>query len=217
MKCAASTPPGIHSHDPSLFVMFTAGRLHSVKDHAFLIRSCRLLKDRGMEFTCLIAGDGPKKRFLEFLIRDLDLQNEIRLLGHVAHERITDYYKRADLVVLTSRSEGIPLVLMEAMAQAKLVLAPNLNGIPELVSDGETGFLYRPGSLDDFVSHVEMIHDRPSCLDGIKRAALQHVSEHFNREKNVVAFCDRLTATLAVPLPSNYPTQEISYEDSVLQ
>ena len=60
-----------------------------------------------------------------------------------------------DLVVLTSRSEGIPLVLMEAMAHGKTVLAPAITGIPELVKDGETGFLYRAGSLEDFIAKIQ--------------------------------------------------------------
>jgi len=60
-------------------------------------------------------------------------------------------------VVLTSRSEGIPLVLMEAMARGRIVLAPAITGIPELVIAGKTGFLYEPGSLQDFVARLLFI------------------------------------------------------------
>jgi len=67
------------------------------------------------------------------------------------------WYDRADLVVLTSRSEGIPLVLMEAMARGRIVLAPAITGIPELVIAGKTGFLYEPGSLQDFVARLLFI------------------------------------------------------------
>lgn len=218
VDCETSTPSAIHSHDPSSFLIFTAGRLHLVKDHAFLIRSCRLLKDRGRNFACLIAGDGPERHSLESLIRQLDLQNDIRLLGQIAHEQMPEYYEMADLVVLTSRSEGIPLVLMEAMAHAKVVLAPNLTGIPELVSSGETGFLYPPGSLESFVERVEMIYDMRFRLDGMRKAARQHVWKHFNRTQNVSAFCDRLSAALAAPLSTESPMpQETYYEDPVLQ
>jgi colanic acid/amylovoran biosynthesis glycosyltransferase len=218
VDCPAKPATVLPGHDSSFFIIFTAGRLHPVKDHAFLIRSCRLLKNHRLKFICLIAGDGLERHALESLIRQLDLQNEIQLLGQIAHARMPEYYEIADLVVLTSRSEGIPLLLMEAMARGKLVLAPNLNGIPELVSDGETGFLYRPGSLDDFVTRVEMIHDKRSHVAGVRQAARQQVLQHFNRQKNLAAFCDRLSATLTAPLPSKYATpQESSYEDSLLQ
>jgi len=90
--------------------------------------------------------------------------------------------------VLTSRSEGIPLVLMEAMVRGKTVLAPRITGIPELVQHGKTGFLYRPGSLEDFVTQVERISKSQSTLGPIRNAARQHVIEHFNREKNIAAF-----------------------------
>jgi glycosyltransferase involved in cell wall biosynthesis len=99
--------------------------------------------------------------------------------------------------VLTSRSEGIPLVLMEAMARAKVVLAPNITGIPELVLEGRTGFLYRAGSLDDFVSRVEMIHESRSALAPIASAAQQHVSQYFDRDKNLAAFGDLFLARMS--------------------
>ena len=78
-------------------------------------------------------------------------------------------YDRADVVVLTSRSEGIPLVLMEAMARGKIVLAPAITGIPELVIAGKTGFLYEAGSLDDFVDRLLFIRSLLQASDHAER------------------------------------------------
>ncbi len=175
---------------PERFVMLAAGRLHAVKDHAFLICACMILKERGLEFLCIIAGEGPQRAALERLICDLRLSGNVRLLGHCSGAELDDLYSTSDVVVLTSRSEGIPLVLMEAMVRGKVVLAPGITGIPELVLDGKTGFLYRPGSLDDFVVKVEMIRHSQSNLLPIRCAARQHVEEHFNQKKNVAAFVD---------------------------
>ncbi len=97
--------------------------------------------------------------------------------------------------MLTSRSEGIPLVLMEAMAHGKTVLAPAITGIPELVKDGETGFLYRPGSLDDFIARLELIRTSQS-LPQVRRAARLHVLQHFDREKNLSALADLLISRI---------------------
>jgi glycosyltransferase involved in cell wall biosynthesis len=172
----------------SLFLILSVGRLHAVKDHAFLIRACREFRDRGNKFLCLIAGEGPERGSLERLIQSLHLEQQVRLLGHVSQPDLPQYYGMADLVVLTSRSEGIPLALMEAMAQGKVVLAPAITGVPELVIDGQTGFLYRPGSLDDFVSKLEAILESVPTLEPIRREARRHVSQHFDRKKNLEQF-----------------------------
>jgi colanic acid/amylovoran biosynthesis glycosyltransferase len=191
--------------------MLSVGRLHPVKDHAFLIRACRLLKNRDLPFTCVIAGDGPERAPLEALIRDLDLQSNIRLAGHLSHQQLDACYANANLVVLTSRSEGIPLVLMEAMARGKPVIAPAITGLPELVVDGKNGFLYSPGSLEDFVAQVGRVHHSQCALAPLGRAARQHVLEHFNRAKNLAAFCDLLF------LRNSRTPENSSYENSLLQ
>ena len=195
--------------------MLAVGRLHPVKDHAFLIRACHLLKNRNVPFVCVIAGDGPERTSIETLIRNLDLQGEVRLAGQLSHQQLAAGYKAAGLVVLTSRSEGIPLVLMEAMARARPVLAPAITGIPELVLDGKNGFLYRPGSLEDFVARVEIVHRSHSALGPLCRAARQHVLEHFNREKNLAAFCDLFLTHIS---HTKSQAREIeSYANSLLQ
>jgi len=197
-------------------VMLAVGRLHSVKDHAFLVRACRLLKNHDIHFACAIAGDGPERASLETLIGDLDLQGEIHVLGHLSRQQLDARYAAADLVVLTSRSEGIPLVLMEAMARGKPVLAPAITGIPELVLDGQNGFLYHPGSLEDFAARVELVQRRRSALGPLARAARQHVLQHFNRENNLAAFCDLIFANISAT-PTSRPVEHNFYENPVLQ
>jgi colanic acid/amylovoran biosynthesis glycosyltransferase len=195
----------------SPLLMLAVGRLHRVKDHAFLVRACRLLKNRKVPFMCAIAGDGPEHKSLEVLIRELDLRREIQLLGPSSSQQLNTCYARAELVVLTSRSEGIPLVLMEAMAHGKPVLAPAITGIPELVQDGKNGFLYQPGSLKDFVERAELIHRSRSALGPLCRAARQHVLQNFNREKNLAAFCDLLVSHIS------RSAEHYSNENPVLQ
>jgi glycosyltransferase involved in cell wall biosynthesis len=196
---------------PDSFVMLAVGRLHPVKDHAFLVRACRQLKSKGTNCLCLIAGEGQQRTQLERLIKDLDLQAEVELLGQLSRCQLDSYYALADVVVLTSRSEGIPLVLMEAMARSKVVLAPNITGIPELVTDGQTGFLYRSGSLDEFVSRVQMIHESRADLAPISAAAHQHVSQYFDRDKNLASFGDLFLTRMGKR------TQRESDENPVLQ
>jgi len=176
--------------------ILSVGRLHKVKDHAFLVRACQRLKLRGVRLACSIVGAGPERAALQALIGDLGLIGGVRLLGALSREQVSQQYERADLVVLTSRSEGIPLVLMEAMAHRKIVLAPAITGIPELVEHGRTGFLYRPGCTEEFVSLVEAISKERLDAVAIGRAAREHVVKNFNRERNLAAFCDLLLSQL---------------------
>lgn len=218
--------------------LLAVGRLHAVKDHAFLVRACAELRTRGVDFECSIAGEGPERRRLESLIEKCGLEGRVTLLGHVAREQMNSLYDRADVVVLTSRSEGIPLVLMEAMARGKIVLAPDITGIPELVIAGKTGFLYEPGSLGDFVSRLLMIrslvqaHGLPDCrdesayafqrhvasagqLDWMRHAARVQVRLNFNRSKNLEAFAGLFLQQI---VRQQIISQEgIHHEDSLLQ
>ncbi len=194
--------------------LLAVGRLHAVKDHAFLVRACDHLQAEGLDFRCEIAGEGPERCRLESLIRELGLENRVKLLGHISPDQMDFLYRRADLVVLTSRSEGIPLVLMEAMARGKLVLAPAITGIPELVIADKTGFLYQPGSMWDFLEKVMGVsyllgkgpllvdetyedtlsratpEDSAHCLDWVRHAARVHVCHNFNCQNNLQSFTD---------------------------
>ncbi len=126
------------------------------------------------------------------------------------------------MVVLTSRSEGLPLVLMEAMARGGIVLAPDITGIPELVIPGKTGFLYAAGDMEDFVSRLGFLWEllrgehryATSKLDWIRHAARLQVAHNFNRRKNLKEFCDRFLQRAG---SENTQDRSTSREDFVLQ
>ncbi|HEY1272919.1 MAG TPA: glycosyltransferase [Terriglobales bacterium] len=192
------------------FVMLSVGRLHPVKDHAFLLEACSWLQFRKVNFLCLIAGDGPEREQLQEQIRALGLQREVKLLGQLPHEEVEALYLLVDLVVLTSKSEGIPLTLMEAMSHGCPVLAPAITGIPELVIDGETGFLYSPGMIEEFVERVEFIQRSGSALGPLRRAAWEHIRAGFDRDTNLRQFADALLQEVSTQAA-------IQYESPLLQ
>ena len=98
---------------------------------------------------------------------------------------------------------------MEAMAHQKLVLAPAITGIPELVEHQRTGFLYQPGSLPDFVSAVSWIHAHKPSLTGIQLAAAASIAASYNRQRNLRAFAQQFLARVS---PS-----EVGHAHPVLQ
>ena len=179
--------------DQSPLIILSVGRLHHVKNHAFLINACARLKQRRCSFACLIAGEGKERHRLELLIQRLHLEHQVILLGHLSPSQLDRYYANSNLVVLTSRSEGLPVTLMEAMARGNIVLAPAITGIPELVRDGETGFLFREGSTDDFMEKVEKIRSSSTdFLNGIRNSARQLILEQFDRQANLTSFISLL-------------------------
>jgi colanic acid/amylovoran biosynthesis glycosyltransferase len=204
--------------------LLAVGRLHAVKDQAFLIRACARLRDCGLDFECLIAGEGPERRRLEMLIREKRLQRQVTLLGHVGRPEMNSLYRRSDVVVLTSRSEGIPLVLMEAMTRSRIVLAPAITGVPEIVIPGKTGFLYAPGVQQDLAAKILLLQkliygeerNAVSRLDWIRHAAQAQVLHNFSRTKNLSHFGDRFLQRIAIP---DLVIQDWSppHEDLVLQ
>ena len=99
---------------------------------------------------------------------------------------------------------------MEAMALSRPVLAPAITGLPELVVDGKTGFLYKPGSITSFVECVEFIRRSRSALGPICQAAREHVNSHFNLATNLQRFGDNFLQQILIP-------EDSIHADSLLQ
>src|SRR5262249_19503402 len=173
-----------------VFTMLSVGRLHPVKNHTFLVLACHSLKTAGVPFLCRIAGEGCEQDRLQRLIHELGMEQEILLLGHVPRTQLPELYRHADVVVLTSRSEGIPVTLMEAMAMERVVLAPAITGIPELVTSGEAGFLYRPGSRDDFLAKLTAIRMVGPSLARLRRAARRQIERNYDSRQNLARLAD---------------------------
>jgi colanic acid/amylovoran biosynthesis glycosyltransferase len=205
-NCRAPEPV---TADHRRFCLLSVGRLHRVKNYCFLIKACAVLRDQGLDFVCWIVGEGPERVALEEQIAGSGLQGRVYLVGQVPRADLPGYYRYADLVVMSSKSEGIPVVLMEAMAHEKLILAPSITGIPELVEHQRTGFLYQPDSLADFVSAVSWIQANMASLAGIQRAASASIAASYNRQRNLRAFADQFLARI--------PQSDGDHAHSVLQ
>jgi glycosyltransferase involved in cell wall biosynthesis len=211
-------PQAARNRAADRLTILSVGRLHPAKNHGFLLLACKALKMQSVPFRCIIAGEGEEREGLEQLIVAFDLEQEVVLRGHVHRECLPDLYAGADVVVLTSRSEGIPVTLMEAMAMQKVVLAPNITGIPELVTDGKTGFLYQPNSMEDFLVKLQLIRAAGQSLNTMRQAARRHVDLYFNSRVNLAGFteCFLKHAGGLDPSVLELPGKE-THENSVLQ
>lgn len=121
------------------------GRLSAEKGFDILIRAVDRLLCGGIDVQLVIAGEGPEKETLTRLIGELGRDDRIRLLGY--RTDLVQLYESMDVYALSSYREGFPNVLLEAMAVEAPVVATRINGVPSLVSPGETGEIVEPGSV----------------------------------------------------------------------
>lgn len=174
----------------------TVARLSPEKNIPNLIRAARLVADRDPDFRLEIAGDGPDRNHIARLIDDLGLANMVKCLGEV-HD-VPALLARAGLFVLPSKSEGISLTLLEAMARGLPVVATSVGGNPEVVLDGQTGILV---PSDDSAALAEAILRVRSKFDDARlmgRAGRRRVEVHFD-VRGMVAQYEQLYVGDAVP------------------
>jgi colanic acid/amylovoran biosynthesis glycosyltransferase len=128
------------------------GRLCQEKGQLLLIAAMAALVAKGIVFELVLAGDGPMRPELEDLIKNLALEKHIRITGWISSEQVRQEILAARALVLPSFAEGLPVVIMEAMALRRPVLTTYVSGIPELVQPGESGWLFPAGSVEDLAS-----------------------------------------------------------------
>ncbi len=130
----------------------TVGRLHPIKGYRLLLEACQRLKHQGVSFVLVMAGDGPEGTSLRSYVESSGLSGVVRLVGAVDQDRINELYDNADVIVVSSFMEGVPVVLMEAMAKELGVVSTRVGGVAELVEEGVSGFLVDAGSADGLAS-----------------------------------------------------------------
>jgi colanic acid/amylovoran biosynthesis glycosyltransferase len=152
-NCEKSKPP----------VILAVGRLVAMKGFYFLLEACRLLKDKGIKFTCLIVGDGEEKEALLAKSAELGIDDVVTFQGAEMQERVMQFLREASLFVLPSiitdegRRDGIPVALMEAMAMELPVISTNIVGIPELIEDRKEGLLVQEKNTAELADALEFL------------------------------------------------------------
>jgi glycosyltransferase involved in cell wall biosynthesis len=137
----------------------SVGCLAARKDYGTLLEALRLLGDRGLAFRAALVGDGPDRDALEARATALGLAGRVRFLGE--RDDIERLLPGMDVFVLSSREEGIPNALLEAMAAGRACVATAVGGTPEVLRDGETGWLVPPGEPGALADALEQALTRP--------------------------------------------------------
>jgi glycosyltransferase involved in cell wall biosynthesis len=161
------------------------GRLCEQKGQVLLIEAAHRLAADGTDFELVLAGDGELRADIEALIRRYKLQDRVRITGWISGARVREEILAARALVLPSFAEGLPVVLMEAMALQRPVISTYVAGTPELVIPGEHGWLVPAGDVDALTQAVRACLDAPAdVLRRMGEAAHQRVLERHdvNRE-----------------------------------
>lgn len=131
------------------------GRLCEQKGQLLLMEAAQRLAVQGVAFEIVLAGDGEMRGEIEALIAGTGLQGKVRITGWISSEQVRAEILAARALVLPSFAEGLPVVIMEAMALRRPVLTTYVAGIPELVRPGENGWLFPAGDVDELVAVME--------------------------------------------------------------
>lgn len=165
--------------------LLCVGRLSSAKAQTILVQACAQLRDRGVAFHLTMVGQGPDRPRVEQAIRDHHLGEHIHLTGALNQEAVRAQFAKADIFVLASLAEGIPVVLMEAMSSGVPCVSTPVNGIPELIQHERTGLLATPGDVDSLAEQLARLIAEPALRRQLARAALLKVQADFDLPRNV--------------------------------
>ncbi len=170
-----------------VFTILSIGTLVDRKGFEFVVQACDILKRRGLDFKCIIAGGGPEESKLKRLVSDLHLEDTIEMMGRVTQAQIISLYKKADIFALTVKTKkhfGIPNVFIEALAARVAPISTRLESIHELIQDGVTGFIVPDEDAQAAAGAIEKLYRDPALRLVMAENGYRVVKEKFDAAKN---------------------------------
>jgi glycosyltransferase involved in cell wall biosynthesis len=155
-----------------------AGRLSPEKAHNILLDAVHLLGDKLDNTVILICGDGQCRTDLEQQAARLNIRDKCIFTGF--RKDLDRFYNAMDFMILSSLTEGLPLVVLEAMAIAKPVISTSVGGVPEVIKDGVNGFLVKPGNAQELANGISRILDEFENFEEIGNKAYSLIKKDFS-------------------------------------
>lgn len=156
------------------------GRLAVEKGLPMLLESLKQVAAQSPDVHLTVVGDGADRAFLENLTVEMGLAKNVEFVGYQSQESVRHYLRQTDIFVLPSFAEGIPVVLMEAMAMGVPVVTTQIAGVSELVESGENGYLVPPGDSDALVTAIAKLVDDSDRRAQFGQAGRKKVEQHFD-------------------------------------
>lgn len=178
------------------------GRLSEQKGQLLLLEALRLIRKNGVQMQLVLAGDGPMRPAVEAYIQNHGLDDCVRITGWISNDEVRNELLAARALVLPSFAEGLPVVIMEALALGRPVISTYVAGIPELVRDGDSGWLVPAGSVHDLCTAIATALATPAeSLNVMGRAGAARVAELHDAQANAKELAEIIGA------PKNRPNQ----------
>ncbi len=164
---------------------FTVGiisRLNREKGVEYLLGAIKIAQEFIPELELIVIGDGPEKKNLIWLAKELQLNHQVKFVGY--QEKVIDWIDSFDVLVLpTTKKEAFGLVLLEAMARGKPIIATKVGGIPEVILDQKTGLLVKPQSGEEIANALIYLFNHPETRDFLGQNGRERVSKHFTLDR----------------------------------
>jgi glycosyltransferase involved in cell wall biosynthesis len=175
------------------FAVGWVGRMTAVKRGDDVLAGFKLLRERGVEATLCLVGDGPDRPHLERRAHELGIIRDTLFLGY--QEDVGALYAAFDALVLPSGNEGTPVSVIEALAAGRPVVATRVGGVPDVVRDGEDGFLVGPGATDELADRLTRLAGDPALRERLGAAGRERVLPRYAVDR-LVDDIDRLYRSL---------------------
>jgi len=169
---------------PAPFEIICVGRLTSVKAQHILIEAVGALVQAGRDVRLRIVGDGPDRASLEHSVAGRALEGRVIFTGWLNQDRVLALYEESDVFALASFAEGVPVVLMEAMAMEIPCVATCINGIPELIRDGVDGLLVSPSDPEPLAEAIARLMDDAPLRRRLGEAGRRRVCDRYDLQRN---------------------------------
>ena len=178
---------------PDRFAVGWIGRMTAVKRTDDVLVAFKRLREDGVDAVLCMVGDGPDRPGLEQRAQELGVVRDTLFLGY--QEDVAPYYAAFDALVLPSSNEGTPVSAIEALAAGRPVVATRVGGVPDVVQEGEDGFLVEPGATDDLAARLAELARDPKLRERMGRAGRERVLPRYAVER-LVDDIDRLYRAL---------------------
>jgi colanic acid/amylovoran biosynthesis glycosyltransferase len=172
------------------FDVLCVGRLVPAKGQHVLVAAIDELVREGRDVRLRLVGDGPDRASLEDDVQRRGLERRVEFTGALDADRVRELYGSASAFALASFAEGIPVVLMEAMASGLPCVTTRITGIPELIRDGVDGILVPPSDAAALAAALRRLIDDPACRMGLGLAGRSRILEAWNLERNTARLAD---------------------------
>jgi glycosyltransferase involved in cell wall biosynthesis len=162
--------------------IFSIGRFVHKKGFDILIKAFKQVADKKLELDLIIAGTGEEWQICAHLVNELGLKERVKMLGFVERKEVIKLYNGCEFFVLPSRIEPFGITNLEAMAAGKAIIAADVDGVPEIIRNGENGILFKPENINELAEKIVWLFENNEIKENMERCGRLLVEKKYDWE-----------------------------------